>query len=90
MAAGVRMANVEGALRMKRAGKFLILGGVGSMLLAGLVVVVIVLLPASSFNPGMVIVLVLVYLGLLLEVAGAVLWILGWIVEGFLLPKQRD
>ena len=72
----------EGAGRMKRAGQVLVLGpSTGALLVWG------VTLAAGSrifMGPG----LILSVLALYLAIAGGVLWLAAWIVEGF--AKEPD
>jgi hypothetical protein len=83
------MANVEGAVRMRKAGKIFILGGMGAMLLAGGLMLSSIWLPHGSAVVMMPSAL-LVYFGIMPEIAGVVLWVMGWIVEGFLLPDELE
>ncbi|MGD0798063.1 MAG: hypothetical protein ABR910_10095 [Acidobacteriaceae bacterium] len=84
------MANVEGSVRMRRAGKLFVLGGLVSMLLATVMLLAASRLSSAHFGHGIILPLLLIYLGLFPAFAGVALWISGWIVEGFLLRDGRD
>jgi hypothetical protein len=78
------MANVEGAIRMKRVGKFLCLGGLASTVLGAASFLL------ANYHPPFVVPAIplialgiVTYLGLPPLVVGALLWVSGWIVEGF-------
>jgi hypothetical protein len=82
------MANIEGALRMMRAGLVLIQGGACAMFLG--VIGLVVASRVHGVYAGPALGILLVYLGVLPSLAGVVLWVAGWIVEGFLLPRDRE
>jgi hypothetical protein len=66
-----------------RAGKFIVLGGVVSFVLA----LALVLMHDPVI--GSIAPLLLVAFGIYPLIAGSALWVLGWIAEGFLLPGSR-
>jgi len=83
------MASAEGAMRIKRVGKTLLLGGLASFVLG---VFEAILLGKQGALPGFqgLALLLLGYFGILPMVVGGCLWIGGWIVEGFLSPPSLD
>jgi hypothetical protein len=82
------MANIEGAVRMRKAGKLTILAGLACFVLAVLLLGIVRLF-APLHSPMMVFpgIALLCYPGFWLELIGAILWLSGWIVEGFLSPR---
>lgn len=84
------MAHVEGAVRMKRLGKALILGGLASAVLGVITLLSLGLIyHAPVLFPTRVLALImLTYLGILPMIVGGSLWAGGWIVEGFLDPRR--
>jgi hypothetical protein len=76
------MAGAEGAIRIKRVGKFLLLGGLASFVL-GTFAPILPPIPGLGF-------LLLGYLGILPMIAGGCLWVSGWILEGFIAPRGPD
>jgi hypothetical protein len=92
------MAGVEGAVRMRSAGKFIILGGVVFTVLGatGLFLSWFFLThrplihdPFAPLTMSMCVML-LTYLGILPQIIGGCLWLSGWIAEGFLAPRQPE
>ena len=83
------MASAEGAMRIKRVGKTLLLGGLSSVLLGTFTALLQGAFAARLALQGIVF-LLLAYFGILPFVVGACLWISGWIVEGFLRPPSPD
>ena len=79
------MANVEGALRMKRAGRSMMVGGALGALLGCIGIFAVQLghlrLPLMLFGD------IAVCLGFLPLGLGLVVWVCGWIVEGFVAPE---
>jgi hypothetical protein len=92
------MAHVEGAVRMKRLGKAIILGGLAStvlgmitLLLSGLIGQHSVsYLPPVFFPTSLVALILVTYLGILPMIVGGSLWAGGWIVEGFLDQRRPE
>ena len=88
------MANLEGAKRMARVGKFLVIAGFGSVLLFGVLTIVSQRIPLdapiswTALNVSGEVLLVLS--GMAPIVLGAILWLVGWVVEGFLNPPRPD
>ena len=85
------MANIEGAIRMRTAGKFAVLAGLACLLVA-ILLLGMVRLFAPSHSLMMVLpgIAMLCYPGFWLEFVGAILWVSGWIVEGFLAPRGPE
>jgi hypothetical protein len=86
------MANVEGAIRMKYFGKFVFLCGLIFTVLGAILFLLSWLsrapLPiAPMAGIGLVL---LVYIGILPQVIGGLVWAGGWIVEGFLAPQKPE
>lgn len=93
------MANVEGAIRMKQVGKFFVLGGLASTVLAAIMLFAQQYLRMSEqayHSPvllprlPMIALLMMPYLGIFPMIIGSCLWASGWIVEGFLTPQRPD
>ena len=88
------MARVEGAVRMKRVGKFLVFGGLTSIILSVLTQFVVHMLPIQPYHPPVFLpaisAIAFFYLGIFPMIAGGALWVGGWIVEGFLTPQRTD
>jgi hypothetical protein len=93
IAAEERMARVEGAVRMKRVGLFMILGGLTSTVLGAFTLflqrywMIGHAFYVPMLLPGLALVM-MTYLGIFPMIVGGCLWASGWIVEGFL--DQRD
>ncbi|MGH9598821.1 MAG: hypothetical protein ACRD27_03085 [Terracidiphilus sp.] len=68
----------EGARRMRRAGRWMMIVPLAVFVLLICVGAASILFRRALLNP-----LVLIPLFVLLEVPGALLWIAGWILEGF-------
>ncbi len=73
----------EGARRMKRAGKWLVMMPVAAILILSIIVEIGALFAPGKGDPA-----ILFPLCLPLLVPGILLWIAGWIVEGFA-QKER-
>jgi hypothetical protein len=88
------MANIEGVKRMARAGRFLLTAGVGSVLLWGVVTIAGMRIPLDAHVSWTALNVVRSVLLLLTGVApivlGVVLWFVGWVVEGFMIPRSQD
>jgi len=86
------MARVEGAVRMKRVGMFMTLGGLTSTVLGAFTLFLQRYWTGHAFYPPFLLrglaVILLTYLGIFPMIIGGCLWASGWIVEGFL--DQRD
>ena len=88
------MASVEGAARIKRVGKYLILGGLASAVLGAITLFLGYLQRAQPSHPPVILLglatIALLYLGILPMIAGITLRVAGWILEGFLAPPRPD
>ena len=78
------MVNVEGAVRMKRLGQTLLLGGFASLFI-GIIALLLRTPPELLIVPIMVL-----YLGIFPMTIRVTLWAGGWIVEGFLDPRRSQ
>ena len=79
------MARVEGALRMKRVGKFMILAGLASLFIGAITLVLCSMMGQHDYIK--IALVMMIYLGVFPMIAGGGLWVSGWIVEGFLNPQ---
>jgi hypothetical protein len=88
------MASIEGAVRMKRVGKILILCGLSSAVLGAITLFLGYLQRAQPYHPPVILLglgtMALFYLGILPMIAGGALWVGGWVAEGFLAPQRPD
>jgi hypothetical protein len=92
------MAHVEGAVRMKRLGKTIILCGLASTVLGVITLLSSALIGQHSqsyhspilFPTSLLALAWLTYLGILPMIVGGSLWAGGWIVEGFLDPRRPE
>jgi hypothetical protein len=81
------MASVEGAVRIKRVGKFFLFGGLAFVVLGAITLLLHGLLPTALSQLGF---LLLIYFGILPMILGGSLWAGGWILEGFLVPRGQS
>jgi hypothetical protein len=96
------MASVEGAIRMRSAGKVIMLIGLTLTIVgAGILAMSWISLtrgagaPPRMNGPNLAIMMplglmVFGYLGVLPQIIGAILWTSGWIVEGFLSRSRPE
>jgi hypothetical protein len=81
------MARIEGAKRMMLAGKVTVWMGLGSMLLSVVITLIAIRIPPTANVPWMAINMTHILLrglGVLALGIGAVLWMGGWVLAGFL------
>ena len=75
---------------MRKAGKFAVIAGLACFLVAILLLGIVRLFaPTRSLMMVLPGIAGLCYPGFWLEFVGAILWVSGWIVEGFLNPEGR-
>ena len=84
------MANIEGVRRMKKVGGIFIVMGILPALLAAIVLGLSSRETLVAYTDYVRVILLLMrYLGLLV-IAGVLLWVSGWIVDGFLRPRRSE
>ena len=87
------MNIVEGAKRMQRAGRAMAIVALSAFVLCAIAAAVYAFLPSSMhvsevFGMVMPLMVSAVWLCSIAIVVGAILWIAGWILEGFLHHNQ--
>ena len=84
------MANIEGAKRIRKAGKFTVIAGMFCLLFPILLFGVLRLAGQFAALTMVVHAASIFSVGFWLEAVGAILWVTGWVVEGFMTPPASE